>query len=527
MKDVKDVKKDDRFEKLNKELLALLGKQDSKAVKVIDKIMKLGEELEDADMIGYAYYRYAYYSYFTVHDLKKFRKDLQVAIRYLLRIDNKEYLGGAYDLVAYDASDLGCYDVAYAFYMMAIQACEGLEGIALPGMVEANAGRLLLELGDYEKGRASLLSGVKKMKEFPGMHVYNYNMILTYADVAMASFQLGDLEGVKSVLEEVEHHYGNASKQEIHLSKTYYLVTKVYYALLSRDEEMLEDVLKVLLKHWKGLPWSEIFGVIIEAEAICRYMLKHGYTTQVAQILKAMEGITNYENNSIVMRYYTLAVEYYEQIHDFTNMRKYLLLQHEIHKKLKSEVIGKIQYSMEFTEMIEDIAKERRLVAEENMALKIKANTDALTELPNRNAMNRTLQRMFTEAAEKKLSFGVGIIDVDDFKQFNDVHGHQAGDECLRCIGKVLNPFNDDPRVFCARYGGDEFVVGYLDFTTAEINKLKKAMHKQVLTASKEMVGEPIVISQGVYNAIPTGKKKLWDYLSIADRKLYKIKNNR
>ena len=126
------------YDELNRDLLKLLSAQDPKALDVIAKIKKIGVDKKDNQIIGYAYYRYAYFYYFSVPDVTLFRKNVQKAIQYLLRSEDKEYLGGAYNLVAYDAIDQACYDIAYAYYMIAVKTAEQVEGIALPGLIEAN-----------------------------------------------------------------------------------------------------------------------------------------------------------------------------------------------------------------------------------------------------------------------------------------------------------------------------------------------------------------------------------------------------
>ena len=72
--------------------MKLLGNQDPKVLEIIDEIKKLGISKKDNAIIGYAYYRYAYYYYFTAQDLRKFRKNVQEAIKYLLRSNDKEFL---------------------------------------------------------------------------------------------------------------------------------------------------------------------------------------------------------------------------------------------------------------------------------------------------------------------------------------------------------------------------------------------------------------------------------------------------
>ena len=163
---------------LNEILLKHLEQRSPKALEVIDELKRIGMKEKDNGLIGYAYYRYAYYYYFTLPDSNRFHGNLQQAIKYLLRSDNKEYLGGSYNLVAYGAQDLGSYDVAYAYLTLAIHASEQVEGIALPGIIEANAGRLLIELGNAKKGRSEVKKAAKVISQFPSMHVYHYNMVI-------------------------------------------------------------------------------------------------------------------------------------------------------------------------------------------------------------------------------------------------------------------------------------------------------------------------------------------------------------
>jgi diguanylate cyclase (GGDEF)-like protein/PAS domain S-box-containing protein len=83
------------------------------------------------------------------------------------------------------------------------------------------------------------------------------------------------------------------------------------------------------------------------------------------------------------------------------------------------------------------------------------ARTDGLTGLPNRRSLDGFIDRSF--AAEHDLS--VLMIDVDDFKGFNDRLGHPAGDDALRRIGALLADTVADTGAFAARYGGEEFTI--------------------------------------------------------------------
>ena len=110
---------------------------------------------------------------------------------------------------------------------------------------------------------------------------------------------------------------------------------------------------------------------------------------------------------------------------------------------------------------IRDITERKKAKAEllKNQALLRELSTrDYLTGLFNRRYMEETLDREILRSARNGLSLGVIMLDVDDFKGFNDVHGHAAGDAILRGVGSLLLSHVRREDIPC-RYGGDEFVV--------------------------------------------------------------------
>lgn len=98
-----------------------------------------------------------------------------------------------------------------------------------------------------------------------------------------------------------------------------------------------------------------------------------------------------------------------------------------------------------------------RNVLEHQRALRM-AHLDHLTNLPNRQALERHIRREFGLAERYKTPLSFMVIDIDNFKVINDRYGHLAGDEILRDIAKTLTGnVRNTELVF--RYGGDEFVI--------------------------------------------------------------------
>lgn len=130
-------------------------------------------------------------------------------------------------------------------------------------------------------------------------------------------------------------------------------------------------------------------------------------------------------------------------------------------KNSHGEVIGGIEI---FTDDSSHSAYQQRIQELEAVAL-----LDNLTQLPNRNYLERELHSVIEEYRRFKVPFGVFFIDIDFFKLINDTHGHLIGDEVLKFISKTIAHNSRTFDVY-GRWGGEEFI-GIIRNT--EFNELK------------------------------------------------------
>ena len=150
-------------------------------------------------------------------------------------------------------------------------------------------------------------------------------------------------------------------------------------------------------------------------------------------------------------------------------------------------IIGAVETFADDTQLR---AVEQRLQAAEKLALK-----DSLTGLDNRRSFDRTLEQRFAAWARHGISFAALAIDVDDFKDVNDTHGHEAGDAVLTVIANSLaNAVRATDAVF--RTGGDEFAVLSGPITAPEAAELARRL-RMVVAASRFAGSISIRISVG------------------------------
>lgn len=107
----------------------------------------------------------------------------------------------------------------------------------------------------------------------------------------------------------------------------------------------------------------------------------------------------------------------------------------------------------------EQLRVTNRELTEANTHLQAITRLDGLTGVSNRRAFDEALDREWRRAMRTGMPLGMLMIDIDFFKQFNDTYGHQAGDECLRCVAEALRTGARRGGDMVARYGGEEFAI--------------------------------------------------------------------
>jgi diguanylate cyclase (GGDEF)-like protein len=171
----------------------------------------------------------------------------------------------------------------------------------------------------------------------------------------------------------------------------------------------------------------------------------------------------------------------------------------------------------------------RRLSFLEARELQKMAGSDALTGLANRTSFNEHLRRTWRNGVRTGEALTVAMLDVDQFKKFNDRFGHQAGDHALTRVAALVAEVGDRPLDLAARYGGEEFVLTMPGCTLAHAQERLETLRQRVLELHianpDSEVGDVITISAGVAQVFPQETKRSVDGLvQMADEALYSAK---
>ncbi len=184
-------------------------------------------------------------------------------------------------------------------------------------------------------------------------------------------------------------------------------------------------------------------------------------------------------------------------------------------------LLAKIRAMQRITEMRDELT---RL----NLELTVLSERDSLTKLYNRRTFEQRAAEQWRLAARSKEPLAVLIIDIDQFKAYNDCYGHLAGDECIKRVAETIQQSLSRPSDLLARYGGEEFIVLLPD--TQEEGALHVAERIRANVAAldiKHRASPPenrITVSIGGAVVAYTAGTRMLDQVNAADQALYASK---
>ncbi|MBP3735558.1 MAG: GGDEF domain-containing protein [Lachnospiraceae bacterium] len=501
---------DESVRELTEEMQRLLPLSGKKVFGPLKKLKEKSAAIGDDGLTGFVFFYYAL-AYYMKNDRERLHQSLRDCIRHLLKADDGELLARAFNLFALEAQHSGCYDIAHNYFHMAYSLVEDEPHSLVRAILDSNISNLLAETGEYAAACRRVRRTLPVIRHYSDDVMYEQNLAVAYVNISINALYAGRYKEAEKTIPSLNCLVsGHDIEESVRLS--YYVLQALYAALLGAEEEMSRAA-KALAEQLRDIPlYNES---IYDIYNYCRLLIQKGALRSAASVIPVLESKETADiSTHRCMLLTELMSAYYGKTGNRRHLNRALERQHLLARQLQENQKTMYLRSVSLMQMISDFREEQAAFRRENEALRQTAETDALTGLPNRYRLNRELEQSLDRMRKSGKRLGIGIIDIDAFKQYNDIYGHAQGDRCLRMTADALRRMAGEQGVFAARYGGDEFVLIYRDKTDKEIERFVEELRLQM----------PIRISHGFCNAVPDETSQPFALLAKADAEMYRQK---
>lgn len=153
---------------------------------------------------------------------------------------------------------------------------------------------------------------------------------------------------------------------------------------------------------------------------------------------------------------------------------------------------------------------------------------DGLTGVFNRRKFDEYLWEQLNYCFNTNRKLSLMIFDIDHFKAYNDLYGHEEGDQCLKKIASMTSEYTCEKKGLLARYGGEEFASIFVGDSNEEVFEIAENIRKKIYDSkipNENSLVEPFVtVSIGIASVIPTQETSCKSMIESADKQLYLAK---
>lgn len=496
----------------------------TKALAASKKLLSMAKKDDDKYHLALAYY-YLSESYFTYGNYFETTKYGLRGLHMQEITESWEVMMKQYNIIGIAFINQNQVQYATDYFLKCLSMAQKLGNYKIQAFITNNIGTIHMNLKDYKTAVSYFLKGLtlsnqakKANQEYVEDTIWYINLALTYAEQRNDKLCEKYLDlTIESLSEENREEY-DSMIQLIH-AKLCFLKGEfeTAYEFCMKTEELITN----------NQYQNEVFEMMLDLLAMyikmdrpeaAKSMFEHAYYT-------AMK--INLPNKYV--SYYHLLILFYQRNHESVRMQEALVKYWEWSQKdMESSNqmhLKSIANSMAYAK----IQEENTEVTKKNEQLKQQMQSDSLTKTANRVGLDHYLQTIFPKMKKEHKCFGLIIIDIDFFKEFNDTYGHLEGDRCILNIAQSIRMAVGEDG-FVVRYGGDEFVVLFENKTDEQIKSYAKGIQDfveaQKIPHRFSPVSDHVTVTQGAVNAIPVKESSFLDFVYSADMQLYQIKKS-
>lgn len=394
------------------------------------------------------------------------------------------------------------YDMALDYYSRSLKISKDIKSKVNTASLLTNIGKVYLMKNKY----------IEALE----YHTQGYNILIKEKDMVM----LGEVENNLGKIYYINKNYDKAEEYLFSSLRRLENVDNKFYAIDALVNiaklHLVKDSNKSLYYFEKAIQYAEKTNSKKKLSEVCKMV--SDYHEKVGNFREALEYYKRYHRveqeiitSTVGNKLEMLKIEF-EHIKENHKFEKIKVINHRLENEIS------LQKS--------ELQKIRKL----NKDLEKKALQDELTQVPNRSYINYHLNKAWEESLLRNPVFALFIIDIDNFKKYNDYWGHLKGDECLVKVANCLKDIQEKHKDIFGRYGGEEFIyfaknINY-DKALELGNLLKSEVEKLCLKYTLDNDSKVLTISVGGVLGKSSNFSNISNIIQIADKELYKAKNN-
>jgi len=486
------------------------------------KIEEYAREKENKALLGFAYY-YSGETYYGLNDGEKLFYYISKALTYLDATEQWELMARAYNIMAIVSSNRGNVPVAMDYYLTGLTYCKKSGLADVENMIHLNLGTLYLNNGQYKDAQEYFEKSYAYTRSRKEAAEYLTLLTCIYLGLGRCYLMQGMTEKAGKYCDKLDAECVPYLEDIDMICVLCFKAWYYHHAKRTASRELcIEEI------HNRIKADFAIMDVFDDLYDVCMLLLELERNELLWEVMSVLEDLTRRANIvNLQRKIISLKIKYYRMTGDGAGFLQAAGLHYQLTEMAEQENQNMIKSMMSVRNSLEQANEQRRIVEEANLRLQQKSETDQLTGLANRYRLNAYSENVFERCKRERKPMAVEILDIDYFKQYNDNYGHQAGDACISAIAEELKK-TESEHIFCARYGGDEFIIIYENLSLEEIERVSEDLRRRIMGLKMEhrySLALPIVtITQGICYDIPVGENKNWDFLHTADMMLYRVK---
>lgn len=485
------------------------------------ELLQYAQKQEDVYVKAFAY-AYLGDSYIANNDMERAGNALKKAEKLLEEDEFKENPDQKDRLYVRVASLLGVYyeitadeQTSIQYYLTALAATRRIKDTNTECMVLNNLALEFQRHSCYDMAQKYLMEAYELQKKMGGVAVCTQII----SNLVHMNVKMGNMETARIYCEECD-----AQETDPAIREKYGRINWCCYYAEAGELEKAKYLAGLILDDISDSDIKQ-FGAFEELNIICDSILKIEDAEYAKRSLEVLEkcSIGSLEECQLLedkrLRYSILFGSEQEQDEAYRRFYKKSL-------ELKAQTNRNVVNAMKDKMYLETLRRQKAKMQIEQDRLEKQANLDELTGIYNRRYLDYLTDKHKTAETTEE-TFGVIMLDVDYFKEYNDYYGHVQGDNVLRTIASCLKN-NQTEGILACRFGGDEFISICKSKTDEEIEAYIEAVREDLdhrcIVHKESKCSDRITLSIGYANRLNTPRNEIHLLFWLADKALYDSK---